>query len=236
MTHNSLVDRRGNVKNIFEQVKKETVKVHLAGKIFVKGSIIELSEEILILYDGNDFMYISMEHIENVSVVQDEEEIQQPTTFPSTIKKEADSDYTLVQVLKQAKGMYTEVYVTNKHSLHGTITAVMDDYIVFYSPISKTIYIPFKHLKWIIPYSEHQRPYQLSDGELDGTAFNETYENLFALQVEKMKNKLVVFNLGEKSYFIGKLMNVHGKIIKLQTARRNATFINMQHIKTMHIM
>lgn len=224
------------MKNIFDQVKKEIVKVDLAGKSFVKGSIVESSSEIVVLYDGNDFLYISTEHIENVSVMQNEDDIQQPSTFPSSIKKDETLDFTFVHVLTQAIGMYTELFVTNRQPLHGTITNVMQDYIVFYSPIYKTMYIPIKHLKWIIPYSEQQRPYQLSDEELQVKQIGESFVHRFDLQVEKMKNKLVVFNLGEKTHFIGKLINVHGKIIELHTARKNTAFINMQHIKTMHIV
>ena len=46
--------------------------------------------------------------------------------------------------------------------IHGYVTSVMNDYIVFYSPVYKTVYISLKHLKWLIPYKENQVPYALN--------------------------------------------------------------------------
>ncbi|MBM7607317.1 hypothetical protein JOD29_000554 [Lysinibacillus composti] len=220
--------------NIFSQVIKETVKITLAGQIFFNGSIIDLSKEIVVLFNGKDYIYIPMEHIENVSVDQDEEIIQQPTNFPSVISKDDKNDFSLTYMLNEAIGMYTEIYVANKQPIHGTITQVQSNYFVFHSPIYKTMYIATKHLKWLIPYTENQKPYTLTDDELKVSAKKGILPQHFEHLVHSMRDKLVVVNQGEKPYHIGKISKVHGAIIELQTARTNTTYLNLEHIKTIH--
>lgn len=221
--------------HIFDQVNKETVNVGFAGKVEMKGSYIDSSSEILVLFDGNDFVYIPINHIENVSVATDkEDEIQQPSSFSNAISNDDKNELTLMYILTQAKNMYTEINVANKQPIHGKITDVFKDYFIFYSPIYKTMYIAIDHLKWLIPYASQQKPFNLTDEEIQVSAASQPLVDSFERQVNSMMDQLVVFNLGEKNHHIGKIMKLNGNIIELQTARSNSTYLNLQHIKTMH--
>ena len=107
-----------------------------------------------------------------------------------------------------------------------------DNYFVFYSPIYKTMYIALNHLKWLIPYSKN--PYGLDDHNFLVQSNNELLANAFETQVENLKNKLVMFNMGEKPNHIGKINNVNDQIVEIQTARSYPTYLNLCHIKTLH--
>ncbi|SOC05478.1 hypothetical protein SAMN05880501_10467 [Ureibacillus xyleni] len=222
------------MNSVFNQLKKETVKVDLAGKTYFRGSLIESNGEIIVLYDGKDFIYIPMSHVDNISVSQNEaENILTPLTLPSILNGKQENVLTLDEMLNLSKGMYTEIYVANRQPIHGLIYNVMSDYFIFHSPIYKTIYISKQHLKWLIPFHEQKRPFELTDDELKVSSNNQ-FESSFKRQVERMKNKIVMFNLGEHSHHIGKLMNVYDQIVELRTARGNTILLNMTHIKSIH--
>ncbi|MEL3961515.1 DUF2642 domain-containing protein [Lysinibacillus endophyticus] len=222
------------MNNVFNQFKKEIVKVDLVGKSDFRGTLIESNDEIIVLFDGDDFVYIPMNHVDNISVVQDEmDTIQRPSILPTYLNGNDEKVLTFDEMLNLAKGFYTEIYFANRQPIHGIIYNVMSDYFIFHSPIYKTLYISKQHLKWFIPFLDQQRPFDLTDKELKNRS-KTTFEASFERQIEKMKNKLVVFNLGEQSHHIGKLVNMNNKMIEIRTARGNTILLNLEHIKSMH--
>ncbi|MFJ8264318.1 DUF2642 domain-containing protein [Rummeliibacillus sp. NPDC094406] len=219
------------MEKLLQNFDKEIAKIEISGGKFLKGSIIEISNEIVVLFNGTDYLYIPIDHIQNLKVNNDnEDQIDEPTEPPS-INKDKE-ELTLTQVLIQAQGMYIEIFATGKLSLSGYISNIMDDFIVFQSPIYKSQYIAIKHLKWLIPYSSNKRPYELAEKTFDILPYNGPLSNTLESQVEKMKNKLVVINNGEETHYIGKLNNVVGKIVEIKTARSTSAYINMDHFKT----
>ncbi|HWI48799.1 MAG TPA: DUF2642 domain-containing protein [Rummeliibacillus sp.] len=219
------------MEKLLQNFDKEIAKIEISGGKFLKGSIIDISNEIVVLFNGTDYLYIPIDHIQNLKVNNDnEDQIDEPAEPPS-INKDKE-ELTLTQVLTQAQGMYIEIYVTGKLPLNGYISNIMDDFIVFQSPIYKSQYIAIKHLKWLIPYSSNKRPYELAEKTFDILPYNEPLSNTLESQVEKMKNKLVVINNGEETHCIGKLNNVVGKIVEIKTARSTSAYINMDHFKT----
>ncbi|RUL56856.1 DUF2642 domain-containing protein [Lysinibacillus antri] len=222
------------MNKIFSQFKQETIKVDLAGKSYFRGSLIDSSKEILVLFDGKDFIYIPMIHVENITVAQNEgENIQMPLTLPSFLEADNQKELTLDEMLTQSQGIYTEIYVANRQPIHGLIDTVMSDYFIFHSPIYKTIYISKQHLKWLIPYPEQKKPYDHSTVDLQMGSKNSRVSHFEAL-IASMVNKLVIFNLGEHTHHIGKLVQIHGKMVELRTARGNTVLLNIQHIKSLH--
>ena len=137
-------------------------------------------------------------------------------------------------MLSQAKGKLVEIYVTGNQSLHGTITDIMNNYIVFQSPVYKTMYISLSHLKWLIPYAQNHKLYGLDNDTAITQLNNETFATTFENQVEKVKNKIIVLNVGEHKSLIGKINNVEEQIIEFESARTSPIFLNLHHIKTLH--
>ena len=94
--------------------------------------------------------------------------------------------------------------------------------------------ISLNHLKWIMPYTANQRPYSLSNQQLPMNPVNISLARTFEVQIEKMVDDLVVFNVGENANLIGKINSLQNNFIELTTAREEQVYLNMQHIKTVH--
>ena len=220
---------------MIQNLNKETVELEISGKKWLEGIIVDSGSDMIVLYNGYDYYYIPNNHIHEVKTnVYNENSIIMPTETPDIVLNNSNDDLTLEKVLSHAVGIYCEIYVNGNQALHGYISNIMDDYFVFQSPIYKTIYIKIEHLKWLIPYSDNQSPYKLSDNDFPIQTFNETLSNTFEKQIETLKSKLVVFNQGEKANHIGRMNNIKGHIVELQTARENSIYLNLHHLKSMY--
>ena len=224
------------MNKIIQSLVKEVVQIEISGKKLINGSLIDLGSDMLVLFNGTDFVYIPINHIQCLTTnLTDDFEIKVPTEFPSIIMEDDDKeDLSIIKVLTQAQEEFVEIYVTGSQPLHGIITSIKDNYFVFHSPIYKTMYIALNHLKWLIPYSENKKPYGLDGHNFLVQSKNELLASTFEAQVENLINKLVVFNIGEKKKHIGKIINVEDQIVEIQSARTFPIYLNLSHIKTLH--
>lgn len=224
------------MNKIIQSLVKEVVQIEISGKKLINGTLIDLGSDVLVLFNGTDFVYIPTNHIQYLTTdLTDDFEIKVPTEFPSIIMEDDDKeDLSIMKVLTQAQVEFVEIYVTGSQPLHGIITSIKDNYFVFHSPIYKTMYIALNHLKWLIPYSKNKKPYGLDSHNSLVQKNNELLASTFEAQVEKLKNKLVMFNMGEKKNHIGKINNIEDQIIEIQTARTYPIYLNLRHIKTIH--
>lgn len=221
---------------MIQNLNKDIIKMEISGGKFLYGALIDSSSQIFVIYDGKKFVYIPMEHIRTFAIdSENEENIQQPTESPSIISKMNSTDLTIEKILSKAKDMTVGISVTGNQSLHGTITAIMDDYFVFQSPVYRTILISTNHLKWLVPDTADQMLYGLKKEQIS-TQSNESqsYANTFQGQIEQLKSKLVVINQGEKDTHIGKVENVSGKLVEIVLADSSSSFVNISHIKTIY--
>lgn len=222
------------MNKIIQSLIRELIQIEVSGKKLIKGTVIDLGSDIIVLFNGADYVYIPFNHIQSLSVIEKSEfDIIDPTEVPGITTGESEGELSLQDTLIQAKGKNVEIYITNDQLLHGCITQIKDDYFEFYSPIYKRMYISINHLKWLIPYSQNESPYELDENyskKLD----QETLASTFEAQVEKFKNKMVVLNIGGNRSHIGKIKNVEVQIIELQRARRTPIYLTIDHIKTLH--
>ena len=222
------------MNKIIQSLIKEVVDIEISGKKLINGTIIDLGSDILVLFNGANFMYIPLNHIQSLSVRSKTEfDILEPIEFPSIIGDEGKEELSLKEVLTQAKANNVEMFVTDK-PLHGYIMQIMDNYFEFFSPIYKTMYISIKHLKWLIPYSPNEKPYGIDYKNHPLQISNELLASTFESQVENLKDTVVVLNLGGNKGHIGKINNVHEQIMEIQEARSHSVFLNLDHIKTLH--
>ncbi len=220
---------------LIESFDEEIVELEISGGKFITGSIIDSSNEIVVIFDGTDYLYIPFNHIHNLMISSNNDDsIDAPTEPSSILSKDENSDLTLMKVLEAAKDIYTEIYVTGSLPLHGYISKIMDDYFVFQSPVYKTMYIALDHLKWVIPYSDSKKPYGLTDLVFSIKPYNIALSDVFDKQIEQMKHELVVVNLGEKNHYLGRINNIIGRIVEIQTARGQFSYITLDHIRTLH--
>ena len=200
----------------------------------MNGTLIDVGSDVIVLFNGTDYVYIPLARVHNIGLDQDnEDDLQAPTELPSIVAEESEEDLSFGEVLAQAKGRFVEIYVTGGQSLHGTITGIMNNYIVFQSPVYKTMYISLTHLQWLIPYAQNHQLYGL-DNDAATQLNNETVATTFENQVEKFINKIVVLNIGGHKSYIGKVNNVEEQIVEFQSARTSPVYLSLHHIKTIH--
>ncbi|WP_391120544.1 DUF2642 domain-containing protein [Psychrobacillus sp. L3] len=222
------------MNKIIQNLMKEIVQIEVSGKKQINGTVIDLGSDIMVLFNGQDFMYIPINHVQSFRVGRNNEyDIQDPTEFPSIIADDNSQELSIKEVLNQAKGNYVELFVTNDKPLHGYIKQTMSNYFEFFSPIYKTMYISMNHLKWLIPYSQNESPYGIGDKKLLQIS-NDSLSSTFEAQVENLIDKIVVLNIGSNNSKIGKIKDVHEQIVEIQPARTHSIYVNLDHIQTLH--
>lgn len=219
--------------SIFNNFVEETVDLFISGNKSITGIMIDIGSDVIVIFDGEDFIYIPKLHIHRINTnTEYETEIKKPENSPIDL---VDETYSLRKVLTNAKGLFSELFITSNQSIHGYITNIMNDYFIFYSPVYKMMLIPMNHLKWLIPYKESERPYTLSNEELPLVPLNTALARTYTEQLKKYEGKLVIFDLGKDPNKIGKLVKVDQNQLQLITGRNKSMHLNIQHIKTLHL-
>lgn len=218
------------MSKIFQSLIREIVQVEVSGKKIINGTVVDVGSDIIVLFDGKDYIYLPIVHMKNVQVGDKQENnIINPTSLPGIY---VDKELSFRKVLTTAKGMFVEIYIASNQSIHGYVTSIMNNYFVFYSPIFKTMYVTLSHVKWIIPYPTDQRPYGLDNQNLPVQPTSLSLARTFDMQVERLTNEVVVFDMGETENVIGKINRVEGNIVELQVARDFPVYLNLNHIKS----
>lgn len=209
------------------------VDVFISGNTFFQGMLIDSGKDILVLSNEERFVYIPLLHVHRMNssrVVNDNfSELNE-----TSLAKDGET-ISYRTILTNAKGLFTEIYVTGNVSLHGYIIGVRQDYFVFYSPVYKTILISLHHLKWLIPYSLKTSPYTLSKEKLPIIPSNAPFLRSFEDHLKKWEGELVVFDLGEDPAKVGVVKKVNNAIIDLVIANGETVYLKLSHIKSAHI-
>ncbi|MET0960988.1 MAG: DUF2642 domain-containing protein, partial [Psychrobacillus psychrotolerans] len=207
------------MNKIIQSLLKEYVQIEVSGKKVLKGILIDVGTDIIVIFNGTDYMYIPIDHIHSYCILKNNELDTLAPTESSSIKTGGNNhELSLRVTLHQAQGKSTEIYLIDDQPLHGYITQIMDDYFAFYSPIYKTMYISTKHLKWLIPYPSSECPYGLNKPNSQPLV-TEVSVNTFKNKIEKFVDKLIVFNIGGSKSHIGTIKNVEEQVVELEAAR-----------------
>jgi hypothetical protein len=209
------------------------VELTISGKkLPIRGKLIDLGNDIMVLRSEQKFLYIPMLHLQQLSKVN---EIEEEMFMPADPPFESESDISYRKTLMNAKGIFTEIYTSGNQSLHGYVTSIMNDYFVFYSPAFHAVYIPLQHLKYMIPYGPNVTPYSLTQEKFPVSPTTITLARTFEQQVKKLEGQFVVFDLGEHPNKIGQLKSLNNHLIELITAEGEPVFMQLEHIKTVHL-
>ncbi|HJV16621.1 MAG TPA: DUF2642 domain-containing protein [Bacillales bacterium] len=218
------------IKNLLDK----EVLVEITGKTYFTGILVDIGLDILVIYNGQQFLYIPIMHMHNIKLNL-EPEITSDVPEETPIQKSIDSSLSYRKILNNAKGRFLEIFVTGNRSIHGYITSVTNDYIAFYSPVYKTVLISMQHLKWFTPYSSQLTPYTLSNESLPVVPSMIPLARSFDEQLQKYKGKLVVFDLGDDPCKVGLLKEINNNIIHLINATGESIFWKQYHLKTVHL-
>ncbi|RDW15509.1 DUF2642 domain-containing protein [Oceanobacillus chungangensis] len=215
--------------DILNKYLQQVIEIEISGKRPHIGILLEIGSDVLVIYNGIDYIYISNMHIQKVKQNVDEE-----ITMDDGENAHIHDQISLRKVLTNAKGMFSEIFVTGQQSIHGYITSILNDYFVFYSPVYKTMYIPFRHLKWLIPYHDHQTPYSLEKEMLPVNPSALSVSRTLDIQIEKLVGQIVVIDLAPTTDKIGQLKKIKGSYLELATARQDTVYVNIHHVQTIH--
>ena len=217
---------------IIQQLVGEQVTVWLSGKTIFHGILTDMGSDIIVLFNGEQYIYIPLMHVHSINKNKEPEDyVTQPTG--SSIVEEMDS-ISYRKTLTYAKGTFVEIYVTGNLTFHGYITNVLNDYFVFYSPIFKQMFISLSHLKWLSPYHKHIAPYNLSQEKFPVNPSNIPILRSLEDQLKREIGKLVVFDGGSNPLKIGLLSNIEQNLIEIIVANGDALYLNLDHIKSIH--
>ncbi|HTG68988.1 MAG TPA: hypothetical protein VL921_06980 [Candidatus Udaeobacter sp.] len=210
------------------------VELEISGKTApIRGKLIEFGQDILVLHNGTQFLYIPLIHLQQLRISTREEEDK--VEIPEMPFEPYNEPISYRKMLMNAKGMFSEIYITGNQSIHGYLTTVMNDFFVFYSPVYHTIIVSLNHMKYLIPYNPNVTPYTLTPEQFPLKPSPITLARTLDQQLRKLIGEFVVLDLGEKSNKIGVLKSVDQSMIELATASGNAVFLHFDHVKTVHI-
>lgn len=216
--------------DVIKSFLDQKIELEISGNEVIRGKLLDVGSDIIVLFDGKDYVYVPFTHIQHFWLGQEDDE-----DYEETGSKPLNSTTLSVRsILTNAKGMFLEMKVAGKQSIHGYIVSVQSDYIIFYSPVFKTMYIPFHHLKWLIPYQALRTPYSLENNKLPVNPSNNSIARSFEVQLKKLIGQLVIFDLGMLEHRIGLLKKIESNFIHLISAKEEVILINLNHIKTVH--
>jgi hypothetical protein len=205
------------------------IDVQISGKKTFKGILTDLSTDILVLFNGQQFLYFPMLHVHRFNLST---EIKTPMESPM-MEDMASISYR--KTLMNAKGVFSEIHVAGHIPLHGYITNVFNDYFAFFSPVYKMMYVSLHHLKWLTPYNQNATPYTLSKESFPVNPSDVPMLRSLEDQLKKNAGKLVVFDGGEDPMKIGMLKKAENNLVELTTANGDHVFLKLSHIKTVYM-
>ncbi|MCG7318658.1 MULTISPECIES: DUF2642 domain-containing protein [Brevibacillus] len=209
------------------------VEVALPEEKQIMGKVMDQGIDILVLYDGTRYIYVPWIHVKSIrQVTTDLVNALEIQDSPIFLNKEALS---YRNILNNAKGLFIEIHVTGKHSLHGYVTTILNNYLVFYSPIFKTMFISLHHLKWLIPYSRSITPFSLSSHHLPIKPSQFPLSRSFEEQMKRLEGELTILDTGDDPHKIGIVSRLENNLLELTNANGDRTSWNVQHIKTIHL-
>lgn len=222
-----------NLKNL-QNLIGQKVELEVSGGTTFQGILVDLGQDIIVLFNGNDYFYIPFLHVHNIRLNASIEMEMGENPAVSPINED-QSTISYRKTLMNAKGRFVEIFVTGNKSVHGYVTNVLNDYFVFYSPVYKTMFISLNHLKWLTPYQSNITPYTLGNEELPVKPVTITLQRSLEEQLKKMEGSLAVFDLGDHPLKIGLLKQVQDNMIQLVVASGESVYWKIPHIKSVHI-
>lgn len=216
---------------LIKEYMGEPVQLELAGKKEIAGVLIDFGSDVLVLFKQNDFYYVSTFHIREIRPLSKEEAGFIPSS-DVTLTRPFDEKLSLKEVLHAAaKGHFVEVSMTGTQSVCGHVTNVLEDYVVMFSPLHETIFIPIRHIKWLVPYSADARPYGFKPASVPASASKMT-ASLFKDQLGTLKGSFITCNIYGNENISGQLVQEEKGFLQLLTVREKLIHLNIQHLKT----
>lgn len=212
------------------------IDLDISGKTStLRGKLVDMGQDILVIHNGQQFVYVPIIHLQQMRPANMQDTNGMTYDVPETPFEQANDPISYRKTLMNAKGMFSELYITGNQSIHGYLTSVMNDFFVFYSPVYHSVIVSLTHLKYLIPYSPNVTPYTLTPEQFPLKPSPLTLARTFDQQLRKLVGEFVILDLGENPNKIGVLKNVDQNMVELATAGGNSVYLHLDHVKTIHL-
>lgn len=223
-------------ETILSDIKKlmrSQVSVQISGKDSINGLLTDVGKNILVLFNGERYLYIPLVSIHRIEPnFNKDEQVTQPNEASFVTNLE---DISYHDVLTNALGMFVEISVTRHIPFHGYITSVNNDYFTFYSPVYKQMYISLLHLKWLALHNQSIAPYTLIIENPPALQLGIPLQKSFEEQLKQVIGRLVVLDGGSDPMKIGVLKGVEKNMVELTIANGGNLLLNLSHVKSVHL-
>lgn len=210
------------------------VEIELSGgSLPISGLLIEIGPDIVVVRSRGRYYYIPLVHIQQLHRADDDFTEDDPSVELPFEPQSEPISYR--KVLLNAKGMFAELYIAGKHSIHGYVTSVMNDYFIFYSPVYHSVVVSLDHLKYLVPYHPTVTPYDLTHEQFPLKPSPISLSRTFEQQVRKLIGEFVVLDLGDQPNKIGVLKGLDNAMLEIVNAAGKTVHIHFKHIKTIHL-
>ncbi len=218
--------------NQLDQYLNNFVSIELSGKIKVFGMLVDYGLDILVINSGEHYRYIPLMQVQNMRISTNSQ-FQEISNDKMLIDSQTDK-ISFRNILNNAKGLFTEIFVSGNQSIHGYVTSILNNYFVFYSPVYKTMFIALHHLKWLTPYNRTSTPYTLGDEHLPVHPAKMVLPRTFEEHLKKLEGRIVVFDIGDNPHKIGLLQKIENNLLELVTGEGQRIMWNIQHLKAVY--
>jgi len=198
------------------------------------GILVDVGDDILVFNSRNRYYYVPVKHLHHLRLNLSDQ-VTNRSLEENPIERATGDTISYRKTLFLARGLYVEIHITGVHTLNGYMTSIMNDYLVFFSPIFHTVYVSLEHLKAIVPYPVNMTPYLTDKEHFSVKPSGLTLARTFEQQLKKMEGHMVVLDLGDITGKIGLLRSVDKGMLCLVTAGGDVITWNVQHIKSAHL-
>ncbi|MFC4811362.1 hypothetical protein [Paenibacillus sp. GCM10023250] len=208
------------------------VSADMTGKRSVEGIVIEAGADLLVMHDGERFVYMPLAHVQRVREAPVGEEAEAQAPAPAYRGEVASME----RMLKAAEGRYVELQVGGS-VLEGFVTAVRPDYLQIYTPLYPGLSIALKHVKWLVPHPAAYDPYPGAaiGASAKAVAGRQQPAESFREQVKLAEGRLALINVGGPAEIAGMVRQAGRGMVEIGDAGGESAYYMLDHLKSLYV-
>jgi hypothetical protein len=219
--------------DFFKKYLGKQIVFEISGDGKHNGFLVDIGPDILVVFEEAKFLYIPLHHVYHLTLHPKPEPNR---SVPQLSTESNNEEISYLSTLSNAKGLFCEIHIADRKTMHGYMTDILTDYFIFTFPLDKIIMVPLFHLKWMSPYERNATPYSLNHEQivpLKSTTFIPS--QTFREQLKQQEGSIISLNEGLESNKIGLLQQFEKDVLELVTADEKQHYYHIQHIKNICI-
>ena len=147
---------------------------------------------------------------------------------------EPSEKLTYRKALHASKGSFSEIRLSSSRSLHGYLAGIMNDFLIFCSPLHGAVLIPLQHLSYLSPYPSGLAPYKLTPEQFPLRPLSLGLSRSFSQQLAKLEGEFIVAARGECPDAAGLLVSAAGPLAELTDADGSPVLLHVSAIEALY--